>query len=106
MLRPGIRRTAKMLDPGAYPPRQKWVRDVTAYEARPKMLDPGAYPPRQRWVRDVTAYRDTKHDRRCSIPVHTHLVRGGSVMLQPTGIRSTTEDARSRRIPTSSEVGP
>ena len=56
MLRPGIRRTAKMLDPGAYPPRQKWVRDVTAYEARPKMLDPGAYPPRQRWVRDVTAY--------------------------------------------------
>jgi hypothetical protein len=39
----------------AYPPRQRWVRDVPAYRARccPRII---AYPPRQRWAPDATAY--------------------------------------------------
>jgi len=40
-----------------------------------------AYPPRERWVRDAVAYSSRK---RASCFAHTHLVRGGSVMLWPT----------------------
>ena len=38
-----------------------------------------AYPPRERWVRDATAYNERRRNRR-----HTHLVRGGSLMFWPT----------------------
>jgi len=37
----------------------------------------------ERCVRDAPAYR--KHRRLLPVLVHTHLARGGSVMLQPTG---------------------
>jgi len=57
------------------------------------------YPPRQRWVGDAAAYKEFAV--RIRFP-HTHLVRGGLVMLQPTR-NSRYESAA--RIPTSSEVG-
>ena len=37
----------------AYPLRQKWERDVAAYDNKPG--PPPAYPLRQKWVRDVGA---------------------------------------------------
>jgi len=63
----------------AYPPRQRWVRDGTAYRETMhcRSCSSTAYPPRQRWVRDVKAYRETTNRPSCSI----------------------------YRIPTSSEVG-
>jgi hypothetical protein len=56
----------------AYPLREKWVRDVAAYdEARL-----AAYPLREKWVRDVAAYNNEAR-----LVLHTHFVRSGYVML-------------------------
>ena len=54
---------------------------MTNYGEQPQF----SYPPRQRWVRDVQAYRSA---RRALAVLHTHLVRGGSVMFKPTGVHS------------------
>src|SRR5262245_38400193 len=40
-----------------------------------------SYPPRQRWVIDVVAYNESSG---LPFPFHTHLVRGGWLMLWPT----------------------
>src|SRR5258705_515930 len=53
------------------------------------------YPPRERWVGDAPAY-----NKYCLCCLDTHLVRGGSVMLQPT-----TSTAYAVWRPTSHEVG-
>jgi hypothetical protein len=59
-----------------------------------------------RWNMDPTLTRCLTLGAHPTRSRHTHLVRGGSVMLQPTRRRRTAEDDRSRCIPTSCEVGP
>ena len=71
-----------------------WPTEPQSLPARP------AYPPLTRWVPDVPAYRTAEPPRS---PPHTHLVRGGSLMFQPTRRHSAPLLSR---IPTSSEVGP
>jgi hypothetical protein len=58
----------------AYPPRQRWVSDVAAYNAAGGRRVFLAYPPRERWVADVVAYNAACGRR---VFLHTHLVRGG-----------------------------
>ena len=52
-----------------------------------------AYPPRQRWVPDATAYMQGGAPPMMLDRAHTHLVRGGFLMLQPR--RRSADEARS-----------
>jgi len=101
MLQPtGPRRTADDSRSSAYPPRQRWVSDATAYRKPCTAEDArsSAYPPRQRWVSDATATgpRRTADDARSSAyPPRQRWF----LMLQPTRMRRTADDARSSAYP-------
>ena len=49
--------------------------------SRLRRVSDSTYPPRERWVLDAPAYKPLAADLRV---LHTHLVRGGFLMLQPT----------------------